>query len=242
MTLREHWLRWRQLANVIGLTARYGVRAFRAGQRDPGGTSELGVAREYALRVLDCLGLVVEVEGAEHARALPPYAVASTHASYLDPVVLAAHFPAPLGFIAKREVAWVPIIGGHVRRTGLLIDRRKGESAKMALRRAVSRHAAGHWLIFPEGTRTKDGEIQRFRRGGLSTLLEAGLVIVPVCLTGTYYAYSRHARFVRHDQPLRMTICPPVRRGGFTSIEEAVLEIEARVRRARGEVLSSSTG
>ena len=114
----------------------------------------------------------------------------------------------------------------------MLINRRKGKAALASLREAAQNGRPDPILIFPEGTRIPTGEIQPFRRGGLSALLEAGLAIVPVCINGTFAAYPGHANFIRTGMPLRMIICEPVQPDTFSSIDEAVREVEARVRRA----------
>lgn len=233
MSLQAKLCRYWELLGTGFLTMDHGARACWAGWRDPSGQRELLVARRYGLALLRLLRLEVAIEGLENARDLTHCAVAATHASYLDAVVLMAHFPLPLHFIAKKELAWFPVIGGHLKRCGVMIDRQKGESARTALRRAVDEKQAGAILIFPEGTRSHDGSIQPFHRGGLSVLLEAGLSVVPVCITGTFENFSRNSIFASKKMNPRMIICPAVRGVDFASIDEAVSEVEARVRRAR---------
>ena len=65
-------------------------------------------------------------------------------------------------------------------------------------------------LIFPEGTRSPDGNLQRFRPAGIRILAEKGLKLLPIVLLGTYGALSKDARCIRTGQRLHMIILPPI--------------------------------
>ncbi|NMC69091.1 MAG: 1-acyl-sn-glycerol-3-phosphate acyltransferase [Myxococcales bacterium] len=230
LTTRLHGLR--QLAECTGLCLWHHLFKLGANVIDPAGDIEQLIGRILARRILEHLGCPVRTEGLEHVAGLTRYGVASTHASYLDWAVLLGYFPAPLRFVAKRELVHVPVIGNYLRLRGILIDRSRGEDARAAIARAAREDIPWPILIFPEGTRSRDGSIGKFKPGGLRLLVEAGRPIVPVRIRGTYEALSRHDRAVR-PRPLEMLVGAPVP-PDFGGVEAVLAEVERRVR-ALGE-------
>jgi 1-acyl-sn-glycerol-3-phosphate acyltransferase len=188
-------------------------------------------------RILEVLDMQVTVEGYEHAKGLERYAVASNHLSYLDWVLILAEFPNSVSFIAKKAVTLMPVFGSYLRNRGLLIDRRKGQTA-----RSVIKEAAGTspWplLIFPEGTRSPDGGVQPFKRAGIRILADAELLLVPIVLFGTYKALSKHARVLTTGCRLHMIILPaidPKQLGPVAACEELERVIRETYEARRGE-------
>ena len=173
------------------------------------GVIEQHIARLMSRRILEVLDMKVTVEGLEHAKHIEHYAVASNHLSYLDWVLILAEFPNSVSFIAKRAVTLMPVFGSYLRNRGVLIDRRKGQTA-----RSVIQSAAGTspWplLIFPEGTRSPDGNPQPFKRAGIRILADHGLKLLPVVLFGTYKALAKDARVLTTGCRLHMIILPPI--------------------------------
>jgi 1-acyl-sn-glycerol-3-phosphate acyltransferase len=199
------------------------------------GIIEQRVARLMSRRILEVLHMKVSVEGWQHARdiELDRYAVASNHLSYLDWVVILAEFPNSVSFIAKRLVTLMPVFGSYLRNRGVLIDRRKGRTARTIIRDAAK---TSPWplLIFPEGTRSPDGNIQPFKRGGIQILAEEGLELLPIVLLGTHAALGKHDRAIRKGKRLHMIILPPIDPKQL-GVEEACAELE----RVIGETYSA---
>ncbi|MBI5479045.1 MAG: 1-acyl-sn-glycerol-3-phosphate acyltransferase [Deltaproteobacteria bacterium] len=235
MSLRENLSMVRQLVPLAGICAGYHMVKLVGNTIDAeDGFIEHRVSQLLAQRLLRHLDLSVEVRGADKVAGLHRYCVACSHASYLDWAVLLAYYPSPLRFVAKKELTRVPVIGDYLKLRGVLIDRRTGQTAKEAI--AAAAYDGQPWpiLIFPEGTRSPDGEIQPFKPGGLRLLAEAGRELVPACVAGTYAAFPRQARVIRTGVPLRLTIGEPVRPADFATADEAVAEVERRVRALRG--------
>ena len=109
------------------------------------------------------------------------------HESYLDVPALIASCPVPLRFVARKEVFKAPIMGAAMWATGQIsIDRSDQTRAIESLKRAAGQVAAGRTvLLFPEGTRSRDGTMGDFKKGGFMLALEAGAPIVPIGLAGT---------------------------------------------------------
>lgn len=223
----------RQLTECVGLCLWHHVFKLGANVIDPAGDLEQHIGRLLARRILEHFQCPVRVAGLEHVTRLDRYGIASTHASFLDWAVLLGHFPAPVRFVAKRELIHVPVIGNYLRLRGILIDRSKGEDAKAAIKRALQDGVPWPILIFPEGTRSPDGGIGKFKPGGLRLLVEAGRSVVPVRIRGTYEALSRHDRALR-PRPLELLVGAPVPPDFGGSVEATLAEVERRVR-ALGE-------
>src|SRR5262249_45072263 len=140
--------------------------------------AEYHLGTSYGRTVLRWLGYRVQVQGQLHPEPRR-FAIASNHASYLDFAVLLGYLPTPIRFIAKRELTKLPVIGGHLARRGVLIDRKNRAEALPIIEKAVDQHPNIPILIFPEGTRSADGLLKPFKRGGLAVLIARGLDIVP---------------------------------------------------------------
>jgi len=230
--LSEELTRYRQLLKLAGMFTCYHVLRVAGLAVDEEGVIDGRVSQLAARDVLKRMALPIGLEGLDNLKDLKRYAVVSNHMSYLDWAVLLGYFPAPLRFVAKRELTRVPVVGSFLRKRGVLIDRSKGEDAKAAIRRAASDGQPWPIMIFPEGTRSHDGKIRPFKRGGLRVLAEAQLSMVPVCICGTYRAFPRHGRFIKPNVPLKMTVLPPVHPNDYPNPDQAIAEVEARIRLA----------
>lgn len=144
-------------------------------------------ARAWSYLILVTTGVRVRVRGQERVCPNKSYVFVSNHQSIYDFPVLITSIPNQLRIIAKASLGLFPVLGWHLRYTGhLLIDRaRSGKTTLENIGRLMQR---GHSLIvFPEGTRSTDGEVLKFKRGLFSLAIDCKLPIVPVAVVG-----SRH--------------------------------------------------
>jgi 1-acyl-sn-glycerol-3-phosphate acyltransferase len=222
-------MRLRQLVPVASVSALYEFYRAIGDYFDPEGVIDHRMGQLLGRRLCDLLEMQVRVEGAEQIHERRDYAVICSHASYLDWALLLGYFPAPIRFIAKRELISVPIVGSWLRRRGVLIDRRAGKSAVDAIAAATRAEPERPILIFPEGTRSPDGAVAPFRKGGIGALAEAGLTLVPVGLSGTYEAFSRHMRYIKTGRQLGIHIGPAVDPAAFDSLDALVAHLEQSV-------------
>ncbi len=116
-----------------------------------------------------------------------PLVFASNHESALDIWVLLEKLPRTVRFIAKRELFRIPVFGWYLRLGGHVpVDRRNHVQAVQSLRNAARLVRTGTSLIvFPEGTRSRTGEVQPFKKGPFALALEARVPIVPVAVSGS---------------------------------------------------------
>ena len=143
------------------------------------------------------------VYNAERVPLEGPVILASNHASYLDPPLVGAGLRRHINYLAREDLFQVPVMGWVLRQWQVVpVDRDGGGAA--GLRRILDRLLAGGAIIlFPEGTRTRDGKLQTARSGIGLTVIKSSAPVVPVRVFGTFEAYGRHLRFPR---PRRMTV------------------------------------
>jgi 1-acyl-sn-glycerol-3-phosphate acyltransferase len=167
-------------------------------------------SRGRALKRLQCWwgrwilwGAGVRVEavlGMEHIDPAAPQLFASNHQSLLDIPVLFAHLPVPIVMAAKKELFRIPLIGWMMQAARFpRIDRSNPEAAKAALQRSAERlkGTAVSVVLFPEGTRTRDGEVATFKKGAFFVARDLGVPILPLSLYGTRAALLKGSARVR---------------------------------------------
>jgi 1-acyl-sn-glycerol-3-phosphate acyltransferase len=133
--------------------------------------------------------------------------IVSNHQSYLDPVVLACQLPRPVSFLAKSELFEVPGFGAVIRQLNAF-PVRQGEGDVGAVRETIRRLQEGHALnMFPEGSRSNDGEIRPLESGIGLIVRRAGVPVVPAAIHGSFDAWPRGAAVFR-SRPVRVQFGP----------------------------------
>jgi len=135
--------------------------------------------------------------------------IASNHASFVDPPLVGIPLKRPLNFLARSTLFRFPGVGATLRSwQAVPVDREGGGGAglKAILDRLLE---GGAILLFPEGTRTRDGKLQPGRSGIGLAVIKSNAPVVPVRVFGTYEAFGRHLRFpqrhritVKYGSPL----------------------------------------
>ncbi len=202
---------------------------------DPeGGSGDQKAAQGLGRALTRYMRLDVQVIGAEKLEGLEDYVVLPNHASYIDWAVILGHFPVPPRFIAKRSLTNVPVVGSYLKARGVMIDRSAGAQARAAISEALDTDSPWPLLIFPEGTRSINGEVRPFKRAGISLVAEKGKLMVPVALVGTWETFAPTARTIDRGRTIRMVICDPVDPKQLGP-QEACEEVERIVRRTYEE-------
>jgi 1-acyl-sn-glycerol-3-phosphate acyltransferase len=135
-----------------------------------------------------------QVEGLEQAPRTGPYIMVSNHCSNLDPPILGWAIGHQTGriihFMAKDEIRSWPLVGWLSRQSGVFFVRR-GEIDRGAQRIALDLLAAGRVIsLFPEGTRSRDGQLGAGRAGAALLAMRAGVPLLPVGLAGTHRIFA----------------------------------------------------
>ncbi|HEY2432788.1 MAG TPA: lysophospholipid acyltransferase family protein [Vicinamibacterales bacterium] len=182
-----HW--WRTIFFLIPTISLYtivlGTISILSTLVDRSGDVGHRCARVWSWLILKTTGVSVRVEGLERLDRSRSYVFAANHQSIYDIPIVFASLPFQLRIIAKETLGRIPFMGWHLRRTGhVLVDRSKpGASSVKKMARLVG---AGHSLIvFPEGTRSLDGQVAPFKGGSFVIALDAGLPVVPLSIVGS---------------------------------------------------------
>lgn len=159
-----------------------------------------------------------------------PVVFMSNHESHMDPSVMISSLEVNAVFIAKQELKWVPFLGQLIWFMDFIfIDRQNRARAIESLQKAAERIRKGqNVVIFPEGTRTVDGQLREFKKGGFALAQDAGVPIVPVALRGGFKILPRGARRV---DPGRYTVIfgAPIRPETYPSRELLMEEVRSRI-------------
>lgn len=135
--------------------------------------------------------------GAENIPAEGPFILAANHASYFDPPLVGSVCGRPISYLARESLFGNPVFGRILRAVGSVPVDRDGASGK-GLKTILERLVSGDGIIlFPEGTRTRDGSLQPGRAGVGLVVLKSGAPVVPVRVFGTFEAFGRQHRFPR---------------------------------------------
>jgi len=166
------------LGGVLGLASRL---------VDSSGDLVLDLARAWSRWVTSFAGVKIVVENRATLVPDQPYVFMANHASSLDIWAVFVAIPRRIRLIAKKQLGRIPLFG-WVMRAGrfIFIDRQNGVAARRSIDEAGKRiHDGASVLLFPEGTRTRDGTLGSFKKGGFHLAIKAGVPIVPVALRGT---------------------------------------------------------
>jgi 1-acyl-sn-glycerol-3-phosphate acyltransferase len=198
------------------------------------GDNVLGVARWWSRWATRFAGVRIMVDNRAKLEPGQPYVFMANHASTIDIWALFVAIPRPIRMIAKKQLARIPLFG-WVMWAGrfIFIDRQNAAAARRSIEAAGRRIRGGDSvLIFPEGTRTRDGQLGPFKKGGFHLAMEAGVPIVPIALRGTRELMPRGSLRARSGE-VSVIIGPPIPTSGLT-LEDRPAFIE----RVRNEVAS----
>jgi 1-acyl-sn-glycerol-3-phosphate acyltransferase len=190
--------------------------------------------RLWALLVRQAMGFTCSIEGIEKVVPGRSYVLTPNHQGYAESLALAILLPVRFRWVMKKELLKIPLFGWALGRTGgISLDRSKGGDAISRLRSSKSKLADG-WsvLCYPEGTRTKDGRLQPFKKGAFIMAIAAGVPILPIAVNGAFDVLPRDTLALRRGH-VTITICDPIDTVGMTeqdvpmlieSTRQAVLE------------------
>lgn len=157
--------------------------------------------------------------GREHIIAGESYVVMSNHQSHFDIPVVFQALQIPVRMVAKRELFGIPVMGPAMRYAGFVeVDRSRHAKAVRSLGSARARMARDQLSVWiaPEGTRSLDGKLGKFKRGGFHLAMDAGLRILPVAIDGSLRVHRSGDGRVHKGQTVSVVIQPPVDVQSFT--------------------------
>jgi len=170
-------------------------------------------------------GWSIDIRGADPAKIDKPTIVVANHQSFLD-LPLLYLLPWTMKWVAKKDLFKIPIFGWIIYMTGQIgIDRESARSVKKLAKlvEPIQRGIPG--MIFPEGTRTRDGDLKHFKNGAFKLALRYNFRILPIVLDGSYQAMPSGSWKVGFRQPFTISVLDPIEPGP----EETEQELKQRV-------------
>lgn len=166
----------------------------------------------WSRSIIRLLLVPITVTGQENIRKGQSYVFVSNHQSFLDVFAIYGWLPANFKWLMKKELRRIPFVGFACKVAGhIFVDRANPVAALRSIKEIEAELQNGvSTVIFPEGTRTKTGEMGRFKRGAFQVALDLHLPVVPISLTGFYEAMPRDTYYVRSRAHLRMHIGKPI--------------------------------
>jgi len=230
-------------ALLLPVTLFFGLTAVLVSWIPPRGHATLLCARLWSRCLLAAAGVRLKVELDpvwEDEPSGASYVFMANHESYVDVPALLVALPGQVRFAAKRTLFLIPVFGWSLWAGGFIpIDRKNRARAKDAFEIAARRIRAGaSVLFFPEGSRSRDGRLKDFERGGFLLALKSGVPIVPVGIEGSFEILPRH-RLTVHPGPVWVRLGAPVATSDYGVRDRAALM--SRVRERIAELADTET-
>jgi len=194
------------------------------------------LARVWAFLSLLVCGVRVKIYGQEKIPRDRAVVFAANHCSQFDIPIAYKAIPVQFRFLVKQELFKVPILGLAMKIAGYIpIDRSKGRKALKSLNEAAKRISSGvSVLIFPEGTRSKDGRLQPFKVGGIILAIKAKVPIIPISISGSHKVLPKGAWFAKPAK-VKVVIGDPIevidKEGKMRSKDEVMSELYEAIKK-----------
>lgn len=196
---------------------------------DPTGERQQNVARLWSRMILWTVGAKVQVEGLDKIDISKPQVYVVNHLSAFDIPVLYSCLPFQFRILAKKELFRYPFMGWHLRRSGQIpVVLENPKASVRSLNLAVAAIRKGNSLvIFPEGGRSPDGQLQSFMGGAFYAAVKAQVDVVPVVLVGTYEMLKMNSFHIKPGR-VQMVVGSPISTVGMSTRD--IAKITERVR------------
>lgn len=184
----------------------------------------------WAPVILGTLGVRLEVSGADHCEFPQPCLFIANHESLLDIPVLFRALPVPLRFLAKAELRRVPLVGLFISTMGMVfVDRGDADAARESIEQ-VARvlHSGACVVAFPEGTRSRSGEIGSFKTGAFVAAIKASVPVVPIKIQGSAAILSPDT-FAPRAGRVRVVVGTPISSSGMGLEDRGELATRAQL-------------
>ncbi len=169
----------------------------------------------------------INILGREKAIKSTTYVIIANHQSVLD-ILLLNSLRYRFRWISKVENMKVPVLGWYLRMAGYITVNRSNEESKVEmLEKSYQSLKEGiSVMIFPEGTRSSDGEIAFYKRGAFQLAIKAGVPILPVIIDGTSKILPRHSLKFGRGYEVRIKVLDPVSPGAFGTDNPDILSVD----------------
>ena len=202
----------------FGATAAFGTVSLLASLTEKDGRRQHRIARRWAKCSLAIAGSPIHITGLDVVHNHPVAVYACNHLSYMDTPAIFAALPFQFRILARSDLWKLPFIGWHLNRSGQIpvaVDNPRASIA--SLTNGVRALKAGMPLfVFPEGGRSRDGQLGPFMSGPAYMAIRAGVPIIPMALVGTYELLPMHTYHLL-PRPLKLVAGDPISTEGCTT-------------------------
>lgn len=183
------------------------------------------LTRLWAWLMFKTAGVRTGIRGREKIKKGQSYVIISNHQSHFDALILVIKLGIQFRWIAKKELLKIPLFGYALYAAkNIFIDRSNREKAIKSIHRGMDRLAKGvSVLFFAEGSRSPDGALQKFKKGGFAIAIERNLPLLPVTVNGSRKVLPK-GEVVFHSGKIEVAVGDPIKTNDFTidRIEELV--------------------
>lgn len=165
--------------------------------------------------ILRLYKIKVRVRGLDHIKGKERVIYVANHASWFDIPAMVVGIPDQIRIVFKKELTWVPIWGWALRWGPYVsIDRSNAKDALKSLDKAADQMRRGaSVLLFAEGTRTRDGKLQPFKRGAFALAVRSGVPVVPVAINNSFRILPKGSLTV-HPADIEIILDKPIETEG----------------------------
>jgi 1-acyl-sn-glycerol-3-phosphate acyltransferase len=217
--VKGHWFRtvFYLIPAIALYTIAFGAMSIASSFFEKRGYFAHWCARTWSRWILGTTGVRVDVSGLEQLDPRGTYVFVANHQSIYDIPILFWSLPHQLRIIAKESLGNVPVIGWHLQRTGhMLVDRSKPDRARIFGWAARLTKNGLSLILFPEGTRSIDGRVGKFKAGTFFLALDANLRVVPLSIVGSRHVMLK-GRLTAYPGRVKLLVHPPIDTTGMSS-------------------------
>ena len=169
------------------------------------------LAKTWTNSILFSAGVKLRIEGLEKIDKSKSYIFIGNHQSHFDVLSVFSAIPLTVRFMAKQELFKIPVFGWALYSSGTIrIDRSNRSRAIVSMNNALDRIRKGvSVVVFPEGTRSQDGKIRTFKKGGFVLAIKGGIPIVPISISGSRFILRKHSNRI-HPGEIKIVISDPL--------------------------------
>jgi len=210
-------------------TAVLGILVIITSIADPTGNFVHYIGKFWSRINLFFVGAKINITGIEHIRKGSSYIIMSNHQSQFDVWSLIGYLPLQLRWVMKKELRKVPIFGLGCERMGhIFIDRHNPDKSHEELQVLKDKFSTGASVVFfPEGTRSPDGKLLPFKKGGFVMSLQTGIPVLPITINGSRLLLPKDStKFT--PGTIHIIIHEPVPIDGYTYENKELLMVKVR--------------
>jgi 1-acyl-sn-glycerol-3-phosphate acyltransferase len=213
------------LVTIIIMTLACGLPAIITGIFNPYSRINYYLGQIWSRSILWVAGTRIIVEGLSNIDVHRQYVFIGNHQSHFDVLVVFSRIPMTLRFLTKKELFKVPVFGWALSAIGMIkIDRADHEKSVKSMNEALEiiRKNTISLVVFPEGTRSPDGKMGPFKKGGFIMAIKGKIPIVPVSLAGSRFILPKHSMRLKAGT-IKMVVGKPIDTVDFTYSDRAEL-------------------